>query len=226
MQNFSLSLPQTFLETARSVQGVIRPIDPGRSKQIPGMTEEGSAATLALAVSSISIIYSVLAVEAFANYWLYRLWKESRDDHDGRQDVRSKRQVPKAFLKQFYEEYGKGNAFEHLKSKKGIRELPDRINTICKYLPVIPIYEATPNLWQEFLTLLKQSRHFLVHPYPDPDLIQNNLDRMLTKESLDLHPRIAASVIRHFYVQRGGSPPAWVEKNMVFRFNGVEFPLQ
>ena len=75
MRKFRISIAQTFLETARSVQNVGLLIDRAKKKQLSEMTEDDAAATLALAVSSISIIYSVLAVESFVNYQLYSLWK-------------------------------------------------------------------------------------------------------------------------------------------------------
>jgi hypothetical protein len=225
MRKFRISIAQTFLETARSVQNVGLLIDRAKKKQISEMTEDDAAATLALAVSSISIIYSVLAVESFVNYQLYSLWKRSRETSGKPKGTCSTSCPTDPLLGKFYKEYGLENRFVQLKGKKGIRELPERIKTICKYLPVIPIHAANPKLWQEFLALVEKSRHFLVHSYPDPELVQGNLDRMLMKEPLDLHPRVAASVIRHFYVQRGGTPPAWLDKNKVFRFSRIEFPI-
>jgi hypothetical protein len=221
-----ISLAQTFLETARCTHGIPLNIDRDKLDSLPGTENYDTIGSLALSLSSISIIFSYLAVESFINYQLYSLWRRSRDahaqsQHESLPNARSKA----ALLKEFYNRFGIEDKFEQLKRNKEIRELSHRIKTVCIYLDVKPIHEADHALWQKFLVLVKESRHFLVHPYPDPVVAQKRLSQILTKDKLGVYSTTAASVIRHFYVQQGAIPPEWLEDNKLFRFTGVQFPI-
>jgi hypothetical protein len=224
-QEINLHFDQAFLETARSVQQISFVSDPKRVGEIPGMTDCDARGALALSLSSISIIYSFLAVENFINCQLHSLWVKSRE----RSVSTNAKRAPfgptgTELLDKFYGEFGREDDFERLKNRSEIRELAERIKTVCRYLGLKQIYEVDPALWHNFITLMADSRHFLTHAYPDPELVQRQSDQVLQKNPPETYSDTAASIIRHFYVQKGSTPPTWLDKNEIFRFTCVEFP--
>lgn len=168
----------------------------------------GPVASAVAAVMSISIVYSHLAVESFVNYQLYHVWKHR---HDG---------SPSA--ERFLATLGYVAPFEALKDHKRVRELGERIKTLCNVLAIAPPHEADPQLWQDFKQLLEVSRHFVIHPYPDPDYFQANMQRILTETKAGKYTDTARDLIGYLYDATHRPRPEWLSKNTLLRFRGID----
>ena len=212
---WNISLVQTYLETARSVldvEGCPRgALDPSSSPMYPVRRN------VFLGIRSIAHLYSYMAVEAYVNYLLYDTWcLFRRASGNEATDIRncSIRDALRSAV-----------TFESLKHRKDIRELPERFKTLGKVYNWPQIYEQDPNLWKEFLDLFRTVRHFLIHPFQDQATVQKVMQIVQSPESMRRAPVIATCLIGHLYdVQKEPRPP-WLEKNQLFVFTHMAFPL-
>lgn len=156
---------------------------------------------------SLTVIYSFLAVEAFVNYQLYRIWRRRNGT-----DLSALR---------FRERFGEVPRFEDLRLTD-VRELAERVKALCYLLGYAKVHEKNPRGWQDFKSLLKQARHFLVHPIPDPERFQAALATMLTKTPVGTYVRAAQGIIGHFYAEGHLVEPRWLQANEIMQFGGVE----
>jgi len=161
-----------------------------------------------LAVFSISIVYSYLAIESFVNYQLYRIWERRLDGS------------PEA--NRFLVTLGDEKDFESLRLNKRIRKLGSRYKTLCHILNLTPPTITNPELWQDFKELLETARHFLVHPYPEKEYFDRNLVRIRTEAEAGKYADIAQRLIGHMYEQSGTTPPDWLSGNTLIRLRGVD----
>jgi hypothetical protein len=95
------------------------------------------------------------------------------------------------------------------------------LKTLCRVWRLPPLHDAEPRLWQDFLNLIQAHRHFLVHPYPEPDLFHDTATAMLLKTGMSKYPKTAAEVIRHFYTHGNNAAPVWLEANRLYEFTGI-----
>ncbi len=221
-----LSLTQLYLEMARAVFTGIhhpekKPIDKIRSDD--GISPITGIIFLA---TSATIIYSYLALEAFANYHLYEIWKTSKIAHTAIENLRQKN--PKSVenvvptYDSFYQKYGQCDRFKDLKSTD-LMELGKRIKVICETLGIRKIHDVDPKLWQSFKELLEKARHFLIHPIPDPSEFEDMMKTILLEKELGEYVQIAQKIITHFYTETGHNTSEWVDKNTLFIIQGFEY---
>ncbi len=205
---FTLNLTHCYLEIARSSIVSLKLDHPNVDRLIE---KHGCNPIInaTISVVSVTIIYSYLAIESFVNYQLYRIW-EKRDDTCQRS-------------KRFRELFGEVDDFRKLARHKKARELSERIKTLCDLLNYKKPHEVNPILWQDFKELNEDSRHFIVHPYPEDQLFNKNLKRIGYKTPTDKYCNIAQQMLLHFHDQGGIKPPNWLKKNTLVRFTGVKF---
>ena len=165
-------------------------------------------ANATIAVVSISIIYSYLALESFFNYRLYRLWERR---HSG---------SPEAG--RFHRLLGDAPAFESLRTNRTVSELGPRIRTVCEVMGFEEPHQRVPQLWQDFNDLVKRSRHFLVHPNPASEMFQAELQRIGEQTVSGKYVAVAEGLLTFYYSQGGQAPPAWVTRNTLLGFRGVD----
>jgi hypothetical protein len=173
---------------------------------IPTLSNE--LANLIFSVLSVSIVYSYLALESFLNYHLHELWKRRHDNTEEGALV--------------LELLGDEKQFITLKRNDKVREVPDRMKTICKILAYKAPHKAIPDTWRRLNEFVETSRHFVVHPYPDPDYFSKNMKRILLKTKNGEYVKVVQEVLEYMYSQAGGEVPAWVKENKLMRFRGVE----
>lgn len=222
----NLSLTQLYLEMARSIFTGIHPPENKTIDQI--LAEEGidPFAGIIFSITSVTVIYSYLALESFTNYHLYKIWETSRKAHEAVEDL--KQRDPKVAEKiiptydSFYKDYGRFNRFEDLK-QTNLKDLDKRIKVICEAYKISKIHDTDTKLWQEFKGLLEKVRHFLVHPFPDPTKFQDMMKTILQEKKLGHYVQIAQDIIKHFYMETGIEVPNWIEKNTLFLIKGFEY---
>jgi hypothetical protein len=222
----NLSLSHLYLEMARSIFTGIHLPEKKSTKQI--LDEKGiePLAGIIFSITSATIIYSYLALEAFANYHLYQIWEYSRKAHDEFEELKQKdtklEEKMMIAYANFYQDYGKVDKFEDLK-ETDLKMLDKRIKVICESLKIHKIHDVDAKLWQKFLELLKKARDFLVHPFPDPTKFQDMMKTLLIEKKIGEYIQIAQEIIKHFYKETGKKVPDWVEKNTLFLSKGYEY---
>lgn len=221
----NLGLTQLYLEMARSVFTGIHHPQMKTQEEIEAEEEFDPIAGTIFSITTVTIIYSYLALEAFSNYHLYRIWEHSREAHKAMEELKqrdpehTKNLIPT--YDQFYQEYGRYDRFEDLK-QTDLRELGERMKVICDAFKIPKIHEVDTRLWQEFKGLLEKARHFLVHPFPDPTKFQNVMKTILWERKIGEYTQTAQNVIKYFYNQLGKEVPKWVENNTLFLIKDFE----
>jgi len=199
------NLVQCCLEMARAVYTEC--YFPG-AKQAPFNTELSLRSQMSFLIASLTIIYSYLAIEAFVNWHLYKIWQRSRDTSGNAYSP-------------FYQEYGKINEFTKLKDH-GLGDLKDRINVLCDNYEVPRIHNNNPKLWQDFNDLLKKARVFIIHPFPDPAKFHEVMKMIGEEHELGKWAKIAERVISHFFINKNKKLPNWLGQNEFFAIKGFE----
>lgn len=221
----NLRLTQLYLEMARAVFTEIH--HPGIKTQEEIMAEEelDPIAGTIFSVTTVTIIYSYLALEAFSNYHLYQIWEHSRMAHKAMEDLKQRDPEHTKNIKptydEFYQEYGKYDRFEDLK-RTDLRELGERIKVICEAFKIPKVHEADARLWQKFKELLEDVRHFLVHPFPDPTKFQEMMKTVLWERKMGEYTQTSQNIIKYFYSRLGKEVPKWVESNSLFLIKSFE----
>lgn len=159
-------------------------------------------------ITSLTIIYSYLAIEAFVNWYLYKIWKKSRDTSG-------------EVYGTFYQEYGQTDEFTKLKDTD-LADLKKRIKVLCDSYQVPHIYKSSPKLWQEFNDLLEKVRHFIIHPFPEPIKFDEYMKMIQEKHGLRNWAKIAEGIISHFFENKNKSLPKWLRQNQFFTIKGFE----
>lgn len=221
-QSFNLDLPHHYLEMARSVfTGIFAP--KGKKNVKIDSTNEQQYAGIIFTMTTATVIYSYMAIESFINYWLYRIWEESRSCHDAIERINKTNPALKSVARfdWFYKLYGKEDEFEKL-SNTDLSDLKTRLKVVIDGLEIQQIHKTNPQLWSDFNQLLTQARHFLIHPFPDPTKFQETMTKLLMETEAGKYAETAALIIKHFYDEKKEDPPDWVEKNTVFGIAGFE----
>lgn len=209
---FSLDLTHTYLEVARAAAGPL-PILHSSGDLDRVLEEHGHnpVANAIFGVVSLTVIYSYLAVESRVNQLLYRLWERR---HDG--SAESSRLL--AVL-------GDQEDFMSYRGRSEIRDLPDRIKTLCDFLGYRRPHDVIPTVWQDFLELSRKARHYLIHPVPVPALIQQRMTDMLHELELGKWVSVAADLLSFLYQEGGMNEPKWLSQNTLLRIEGIRLIL-
>jgi hypothetical protein len=201
------NLSHCYLEVARGSMTTIHHQSGSLDKFLSGHAPEPLANAI-LSLVSITVIYSYLTIESFVNYQLFRLWKRR---HDGSQEA-----------KNFLQELGDPEKFEKLKNHNKVRDLGERLKTLCVLLGYQKPHEAIPETWQKFNDLVETSRHFFVHPHPEKEFFQNNLSRIGMQTKAGEYVKVAEEILSFLYARSRKQPPTWVNCNTLLEFKGVE----
>lgn len=226
ISKLNLGLTQLYLEMARSVFTGVHHPEKKPKKQI--LAEEGidPLAGIIFSITTVTVIYSYLALEAFANYHLYKIWENSKIAHKTFENFKQKdpeggnQMIPT--YNNFYKDYGQVDRFEDLK-RTDLKDIDKRIKVICEAFKIRKIHDADTRLWQEFKGLLEKARHFLVHPFPDPTKFQDMMKTLLWEKKPGEYVQIAQNIIKHFYMETKQEVPEWVEKNTLFSSKGFNY---
>lgn len=196
IEKFSYNLTQCYLELARSA-----------FTSIQGKKEETQKIANALfAITSISIIYSYTAIEAFVSRQFYRICEtRNSNTEEG---------------KRFNKEFPNIQKCADLKNNRSIWELKDKIKALCRLLGYRQICDEDAKLWQVFNELVKDARHFIIHPLPDPDKFQEKMTQIMMENRVGLYVEVAEKIIKHFYDQAKIETPDWLKENKLFKSRG------
>lgn len=206
---FTFSLTHCYLEMARAAAGPLSFHHPiGDLRQLVETYGHNPIASAILAVVSVVIVYSYLAIESFMNYQLYRVW-ETRAEAT----VESER---------FLRLLGDSAPFERYRNHSRVRDLGERIKVLCEIKGYRKPHEAIPRQWQQFKELAEASRHFLVHPTPDPVHFQRVMKRVLHELPTGRYPDLAVAMIGFFYDESRTEKPEWLSRNTLIRFRGID----
>jgi hypothetical protein len=217
-----VKISQAYLELARSYLDAV-----AHSKTTdvsnPDQQELDKQATTTFAFAALSTIFSYLAVEAFVNYELFHIWQHSRMAHDAIENIKKKDPSLKAvpIYYDFYKKYGHIEDFSKLKDSN-LRELKERIKIVCEANGFPKIHDKDPALWHEFLDLLEDTRHALVHANPDDAVFARTAERVYSTDPYRKYPRIAADVIAYFFRSANAKVPEYLERNQLFLVSGIE----
>jgi len=206
---FQFHLSHTYLEIARAATGPLPFRHP--SGNLDAFIENHGPDPMAnaiLGVVSISVIYSYLSLEAIVNYWLFQLWEER---HNG--SHRSQR---------FLRLLGDVAPFEKYKTHASIKELGERIKSLCAILGIPKPHEAIPETWSRFKDLAEAFRHFLIHPVPDSRKFHETMKRMLEEQPSGVYVQVATELIGYMYERMGMPVPIWLSRSTLLRFGSVE----
>lgn len=201
---FRYNLTQDYLEVARAALTTIHGKLPDKDKD----PASDALANAIFSVVSITVVYSFLALESFLNYELYLLWERRTDGS------------PES--ERFLAELGDEPNFKRLKENDKIREVPTRLRTLCRLLGHPEPHKAIADTWHRLGQLVDTSRHFVVHPIPDPNYFNKNMKRIMEGTKSGAYVRVAEEVMSFLYVQSGKVIPPWVKSNQLMRFRGVE----
>lgn len=216
-----LSLTQSYLETARSVQ-TIQFVSQHKSYNPDQNPPHPHFPNVILSFASIACIYSYMSIESYVNYLLHQTWALCRSGQESASlsDPRDFRNLP------LRDAFAAVKKFEQLSGRKEIRELPERIKTICDIHNWRQLHTADCNAWQRFLDLADNARHFLIHPFPDTDKVQNTMSKILTQHYIKEAPSIAEVTIGHLYDVQGIERPSWLTANEIFTITQGIFPVK
>jgi hypothetical protein len=203
----NFDLPHCYLEVARAALTQVHANTPVRAKD-EDFELSPPLVSAKFSMVSISVIYSYLALESFVNHQLFRLWDRR---HDGSVEA-----------KNFLSELNDPSTFEKLKGNSKIRELPERIKTLCRLLQFPAPHSAIPDTWIRLSELVEASRHFLVHIYPEPEYFHSNMSRIMSKTKAGAYVRVVEELLSFILIQGKLTPPPWLTQNTLLRFRGVD----
>lgn len=207
---FTYNLTQNYLEVARAALAPIHGKIPAGSETPPPSSALASAI---FSVMSLTIVYSFLALESFLNSQLYRLWERR---HDGSPEGN-----------RFLAALGDEPDFVRLKTNSAVREVPERLKTLCKLLAYRPPHEAIPRTWNQLHQLVEASRHFVIHPYPDQEYFSKNMRRILLETESGAYVRVVEEVLTFLYQSSAKPVPSWVTKNELLEIERIKLlPVQ
>lgn len=207
---FSLNLTQCYLEVARAASGPISLQHPsGDLDQLRETYGSDPIANAIFSIVSISVIYSYLAIEARVNLSLHSVWKQ-----------RAEGIYP---ARKFLEIFGDEADFAVYRTHDRFRELPARFKALCEINGFRQAHDQIPQTWQQFMTLSKKARHFLVHPNPDETVFQDLMSTMLYENKQGIWVRVAEELIGFLYSEAHKTPPAYLEYNELIQIDSVRF---
>jgi len=217
-----IRISQAYLELARSYVGAIAHSETTDVSN-PEQAELDNQATTSFAFAALSTIFSYMAIEAFVNYELFKIWQHARIAHDAIEKIQKTNasMPPVPVYDGFHKKYGHINDFTQLKNSDLV-ELKERIKVICEANGLPKIHETNSTLWNEFNDLLKETRHALVHPNPDDVVFAKTTQCVFSPDLYKKYPRIASDVIAYFYRAANVKVPDYLERNQLFIVSGIE----
>lgn len=219
--SIDVTVPQAYLELARSYVAAITGSRVSDLLKRDGV-DESKLATTTLAFASLSTIFSYSAIEAFVNYALFDIWNQSRHAHEAVEKMRlldpSRRYVP--VFDSFYQKYGRFFPFSDLR-KTRLRELTERIKSVCKAYDFPCLPQTNAELWNNLLNL-EEMRHQLIHPNPEHAEFNKVVQKLVSTEPYAIYPQTASSVIRFFYESAKLEPPSYLNTNELFNIRNVQ----
>lgn len=195
------NVTQCYLEMARAVY--TKWDLPTANESSSNRELRSSVGQFSYLIVSLTVIYSYLAIEAFANWHLYKIWQRSRDTSG-------------KVYNTFYEKYGQINEFTKVTGTE-LKELKMRIKVLCDSYKIPRIDTTNPELWRDFNELLKKARHFIIHPFPDPKKFQECMEMVQQKYGIGKWAKIAERIISHFFVNKNKKLPSWLTQNEFFK---------
>ena len=206
IQRYSYNIPQCYLELARSIFG------PLTGKEALACLDDkersGRLMNISFSLAALTIANSALGLESFVNSQIYWIWEQR---HDGSEEA-----------SRLLNRIGDEERFENYKSHKKMTELVERIKTLYAILGLEQIHESDPKLWKNVRIIAKDARHFIIHPYPDPEYFSNNMNRILSESTWGLYVETVQGVITDLYKKSGRDVPSWVGTSELFRCRGFE----
>ncbi len=208
-RKFTFSLTHCYLEMARAAAGPLSFHHPtGDLRHVVDTYGHNPIASAILAVVSVVVVYSYLAIESFINYQLYQVWATRTEA-----TVESER---------FLRLLGDAPSFDRYRTHSRVRDLGERIKVLCEIKGYHKPHEAIPTQWQQFNELAEASRHFLVHPVPEPGHFQRVMKRVLQELPTGRYPDLAVGIIGFFYDQARTEKPEWLSRNTLIRLRGFD----
>ena len=188
--------PKAFLEEARSLLGtkILKP----SNDPIPDDAEVPS--NIIFASIAQTYIFSYLAVLAFATENISGIW---RDDND-----RIREMFPNA------------KNLDHLLNSD-LKEIKELLKTICYFHNIKPINDEEPDLWNEFMQVVKVTRDFFSHPIPDEHKFDKIVGEVFAKRSWRYASSVAENIISYFYKKKNLEVPDWVKENQDFKIETI-----
>lgn len=208
--DFYLRPEQWYLEISRSVLPLYIASN-SRNKALK--KDINTHYNMICAWSTVTIVFSCMAIEGFCNKKLWDVWKIYK-------------QNPTSAIGRHFEKIMKDvsnyRKFESLKNHPNVRELGERIKTLCKLYNIKSVYEVDKKLWNEFKILVEKCRHFLIHPLPDPEKFDKHF-KIISNTELGKYSTIAEKVIKHFWNELKKKPPTWLDQNELFKVSSIEY---
>jgi hypothetical protein len=204
VHKFSYNVPQCYLELARSA---LTSLHSTKKREDILKNYPNEMANALFALVSTSVIYSYMTIEAFVNAQLYNIWTKRKNSNSYQG-------------KKFNSEFSNIQEFESLKKDKKIRELNERIKTLCRLLEYKQIHNEDPKLWQEFNELIDKARHYLIHPFPDPQKFNETMKTILEQNKAGLYVEVAEKIINYLYSQAKRDAPDWLKENKLLKNRG------
>ena len=221
-QSINVTVSQAYLELARSYVDATAS-SKARNVGVSSVLNLEGQATTTFAFAALSTIFSYAAIESFVNYGLYLIWKDARHAHEAIDEIQqldpSHRYIP--IYDAFYKKYGRFFPFRSLKSTD-LRELTQKIKTICKARNLPSLSQTKTMLWENLLKL-EHTRHELIHPSPEQEKFNELVERLFSTEPYDLYPQTASDTIRFFFESTNTKAPDYLENNRLFRIKAIEF---
>lgn len=219
--SIDVRISQAYLELARSYEsGIARSVVSDVSQ--PDALNQANRATTTFAFAALSTVFSYAAIEAFVNHELFHIWEHAREAHDIIETIQrsdpSRRYV--ALFDNFHRKYGRFFPFKALQSTD-LRDLTERIKTICRAHELPLIHESDFRLWENLLRL-EETRHLLIHPTPEHSAFNKVIERVFSTEPYHLYPETAASVIRFFFTSAKAQPPDYLNGNRLFAIHNID----
>lgn len=199
---------QWYLELARSVLPLLQQNADWKT-QFSG--DSNTLVNIEYSWKTVIVINSCLAVEAFCNNRLHRIWKLGDSVAEGRK---------------FISIFGAVTDFEDLykrhERRDKIIELKERVKTLCEIFDIGYIEESNAPLWNQFTRLVHNGRHFLIHPFPDQKKLDECLNSLRHDKCIQ-YPKISSDIIKYLYENRNRKVPDWLEKNILFNISSIEY---
>ena len=148
-----------------------------------------------LAIAAKCYVFSYMAVTAWANRQIGSLWH--RDDSSIR------------------DQYSDVDSLEEL-LRKDLGETKDVIKAVNKAHGIAPLSQEEPRTWNDLCQVLREVRHFFIHPVPDPELFDKIMTEALNERTWDFPTTVAEDTIAYTYKQAGLEIPEWVTQNQEF----------
>jgi len=203
---FGVSPHHWYLEIARGVFGELNP-DAFEFPQTVDEINDRRLLVFPFSLAAITTVFSYMAIEAFINGQFHGLWSNRSADTDE--------------MARFRDIFDGVEQFHDLRRHSKFGDVPQRVKTFCRVMGYEPIHDAEPALWQDFLNLHEQARHFLTHMDPSAEVFGECMRQIMTETPSAKYVRIAEGIIGYLFDCSTYPRPGWVEGNVLIEKVGV-----